>query len=87
MARKPKKREDKPAGFWGEVRPMRQIFGFVKWLLKYMFQTKNFINVIAMMVVGTLVYKELKNLPMSDQFLIFCGLVMGYYFRRSPDKD
>ena len=46
-----------------------------------------YFGLIAGLVVGTLVYKELKNLPMSDQFLIFCGLVMGYYFRRSPDKD
>jgi len=67
-------------------RPFKQLLDLFRWVIEYTFTTENFVNVIAMMIVFVAVYKEIKSLPIDENFMGLVFLVLGYYFRRTQEK-
>ena len=60
-----------------------RLINLIKWLFENIFHTETFINIIALMMVTVMVYKELNSMSMSSDFVLLIGLVIGHFFRRS----
>ena len=59
---------------------------FLKWLIQFIFHTKHFTNIIALLIVIVVVYKEVHGMPFSDSFWLLTGTVIGFYFKRNSHR-
>jgi hypothetical protein len=54
--------------------------GVIGALAKRMISQMYFRNILAMLMVGTLCWKEIQGFPMSEHFYMLAALVVGMYF-------